>query len=367
VSESADALFPERFVPGEMHGLIEAEHLARYHWASSCVRGLRVLDAGCGMGYGSLLLHAAGAASVTGVDISREAVQAAQESAGGAEEIRFLAGDISALPFADGAFDVVVCFEAIEHVQEQARTLDEFHRVLSATGVLIVSSPNREVYQEGNPHHTHEFAPQELREALEERFASVSLERQQAWLMSMVCGDDMLGNADAGHALDVELRKVAGMQPGTETFTLALAGKAELPALHDLAIATDLGELDAWRARSRSAEEHLEYAQQFTADARAAYESAQGNYLAALSALETSQHQHERSEGSLQRASTLLAERNAALRIATAELRHLQAQTASLTTELATSRASLATLTNSRSWRITAPLRALGRALRTRR
>ncbi len=372
MSDSADALFPERFVPGEMHGLIEAEHVARYRWASSCVSGLRVLDAGCGTGYGSRLLGAAGAASVTGVDIAEEAIEAAR--ADGAEGVQFLRGDISDLPFEDASFDVVVCFEAIEHVHDQARTLDELHRLLNSTGLLIVSSPNREVYQEGNPHHTHEFAPEELRGALEQRFANVRLERQQAWLLSMVCDDATLLESDPGHTLDLEVRKVAGIKPGSETFTLALAGKAELPVPPDLAILTNLGELDAWRSRSRSAEEHLERARRDTADAKAAYESAQANYLAAqanyenaLFALEASQRGHERSERSLQRVSMLLAERNAALRIATEELEALQGRAAALSAELFASNSALARLAGSRSWRMTAPLRALGRAWRTLR
>ena len=292
-----------------------------------------------------------------------------------------MAGDISALPFDDASFDVIVCFEAIEHVHDQARALDEFHRVLSATGLLIVSSPNRDVYPEGNPHHTHEFAPEELRSVLDDRFAKVRLERQQAWLLSMVCDDETLLDADSSHAIDIAVRKVAGVRPGSETFTLALAGKAELPLARDLAIVTDLGELDAWRSRGRSAEEHLEHSRQFTVDAKAAYgsaqanyQSAQANYLAArtahenaLLALKASQRERERGEQRLQRVNTLLAERNAALRIATDELTQLQAQTAALTTDLSAANASLATLAGSRSWRITAPLRALGRALRTLR
>ena len=74
---------PERFVPAEMHGqLVEAEHLARYLWATRFAAGRRVLDAGCGMGYGSVLLAAAGAESVEGVDASEAVIAVAEEQAG---------------------------------------------------------------------------------------------------------------------------------------------------------------------------------------------------------------------------------------------------------------------------------------------
>lgn len=253
--QSEDALFPERFVPGAMHGLIEAEHVARYRWVSTCASGHSVLDAGCGLGYGSLLLRAAGASAVTGVDIAEQTIHTAREQAG--EGVQFLVGDISALALPDASFELAVCFEAIEHVQEQARALDELRRVLTPDGLLAISSPNRDVYQEGNPHHTHEYTPEELRSALRERFTNVRLERQQAWTASMISGDETLQQDDPARALDVEVRKVAATNPGRELFTVALASDAQLPHPRPLAIISDLGELTAWRERARSAEDHL--------------------------------------------------------------------------------------------------------------
>jgi SAM-dependent methyltransferase len=357
-----DALFPERFVPGEMHGLIEAEHLARYRWASACVAGLRVLDAGCGVGYGSLLLRAAGATHVTGVDLSREAVQAANARA--VAGVEFVCGDISALPLEDASCDVTVCFEAIEHVDNQPLTLDELRRVLTPDGLLIISSPNRDVYQEGNPHHTHEYAPGELLGTLSERFANVRLQRQQAWLASIICDDATLAEDDPGQPLDIDVRKIAGMNPGKETFTLALASDRELPDPGMMAVLTDTAELSDWRERARSAEEHLMRSEQATRDAADAYASAQRSHETALTAIATLERAHERAERELNRASTLLAERNAALRLAAQELTALRVKAAELETSLAASSTSMAILTSSKSWRLTAPLRALGRMSR---
>jgi len=75
---------PERFVPESMsEELLAAEHLVRYEWAGGLAQGRRVLDAGCGTGYGAEMLAAAGAASVIGVDVAAAVVEAARARAGG--------------------------------------------------------------------------------------------------------------------------------------------------------------------------------------------------------------------------------------------------------------------------------------------
>lgn len=332
MSQPSDALFPERFIPEQMHGLIEAEHLARYLWASARVVGRRVLDAGCGVGYGSQILDRAGAASVTGIDIAPEAIDAASERA--AADIDFRLGDIEALPLEDASCDVAVCLETVEHVRDQSRALDELRRVLAPDGLLIVSSPNRDVYQEGNPHHTYEYTPQELQSALSERFANVKLERQQAWLISMLCSEETLNQADPEHPLGVDARKVAALAPGAETFTLALASDIELVVPGALAVVTDLRELEAWRRRARSAEEHLDRSGQAAAAVTDAYASSQQAYENAMAAFEASQRERARSERELSDATGLLAERDAALQSAAEELITLRARIAELQTGL---------------------------------
>ena len=133
-----------------MHGqLIEAEHIARYNWAASLARGKRVLDAGCGSGYGSELLHRGGAAEVVAVDVSPEVIEAVAANA--ADGVVCEVADIAALPYPEASFDLVVCFEAIEHVEEPDAVLDQFARVLRPDGLLVISSPNRAHYMPGTP------------------------------------------------------------------------------------------------------------------------------------------------------------------------------------------------------------------------
>ena len=88
----------ERFVPEDMGGgLIEAEHQARYRLALPHVAGRTVLDAGCGVGWGSDLLLDAGAREVTGLDLSPDAIASARSRNSG---VTYLTGDLLEMPFA---------------------------------------------------------------------------------------------------------------------------------------------------------------------------------------------------------------------------------------------------------------------------
>jgi GT2 family glycosyltransferase/glycosyltransferase involved in cell wall biosynthesis len=149
----------ERFMPSEA-GQIRHEHMHRYAWCCSLVRGKTVLDIACGEGYGSAMLarHAAG---VTGVDIAEEAVEHAKHAYRDQDNLTFLQGNAAAIPLPDASVDVVVSFETIEHHDRHQEMISEIRRVLRADGVLIISSPNRLVYSEQAGYHN-EFHVKEL-------------------------------------------------------------------------------------------------------------------------------------------------------------------------------------------------------------
>jgi GT2 family glycosyltransferase/SAM-dependent methyltransferase len=250
VSPEPTHVWSERYIPKTMAGLTQAEHEARYLWAAPAVPGKEVLDAGCGVGYGSLLLARAGARRVVGIDASAEAVEDARFRAGSGAE--FVEGDIQDLPFAAYSFDVVVCFEAIEHVDDGERALAELKRVLRPDGVLIISSPNRGVYPPGNPHHVHEYTAAELRAALSDRFHNVALHRQHPWVSTLITDDVGLEVRDVETDTAAMLRKVAPLKPGRETYTLALASDADLPELPGVAVLAGLNEAESWHSSAKA-------------------------------------------------------------------------------------------------------------------
>jgi SAM-dependent methyltransferase len=125
----------------------EARRLARLEQAlGRPVRGLRVLDVGCGTGGFAEAAVAAGARA-WGVDASGEAVAIAALRLAPARVARAHA---EALPYAGGAFDVVHCYSTLEHVADAGRALAEMLRVLRPGGALYVHAPHRWSCQEGH-------------------------------------------------------------------------------------------------------------------------------------------------------------------------------------------------------------------------
>ena len=235
----------ERFVADRDRGrLIEAEHLARYHWAAPAAAGAAVLDAGCGTGYGAAILAAAGAREVVGIDLAADVLTAAAPAL--PDSVTLQAGDLHDLPFDDDRFDLVVCFEAIEHLRNPMTALDELRRVLAPDGSLLISSPNRLVYPAGNPHHVHEFAPAEFETALADRFAHVRLLRQSTYLTAAILGDDTVSCGDATAVDGVSMRKLIAGTGGEETYTVAIASQADRADLPQLAMLSGTFELREW-------------------------------------------------------------------------------------------------------------------------
>ena len=166
----------ERVVPGRTDPDLLNEHIARYDFAKTLVGGRCVLDAGCGVGYGSERL-ARCASLVTAFDIALDPLFESR-STYGVMNVNECQGDCARLPFLSGSFDVVVAFEAIEHLQDPGTFLEEATRVLLPSGQLIVSTPNRDYYAESrsepNPFHVCEFSYAEFREKLEKYFEHVT-------------------------------------------------------------------------------------------------------------------------------------------------------------------------------------------------
>src|SRR4051812_38768740 len=93
----------ERFDPEQSSGLlVDAEHRARYAIAASLAAGRRVLDAGCGTGYGTQMLARERPDELAAIDVSEDAVARTRAAVGDGADV--VCADIRDLPFTDASF-----------------------------------------------------------------------------------------------------------------------------------------------------------------------------------------------------------------------------------------------------------------------
>lgn len=157
----------ERTVPGVPDETYWFErHVVAYRLAATRVAGQRVLDAGCGEGYGLGMLEAAGAAHVVGADLDAMAVAHARRTYG-SDRVEVVECELMALPLADDAVDVTVSFQVIEHVHDVAGYLASLRRVTRPGGLVLLATPNRLTFTPDsdmpvNPFHVREFTADEL-------------------------------------------------------------------------------------------------------------------------------------------------------------------------------------------------------------
>jgi len=106
------------------------------------LKGLKVLEVGCGVGDFAIYLENQ-KANVTAVDFSSKAIELAMQKAKiQNKHVEFQVADAQALPFQDNSFDLVFSCECLEHVPVPQLALNEMQRVLKPSGSLILTTEN---------------------------------------------------------------------------------------------------------------------------------------------------------------------------------------------------------------------------------
>ena len=138
----------ERLANDAKYSPIElAIHLGRYHVAASFTKGKRVLDVGCGEGFGAYILSEKyGAISVDAVDNSKEAIDAARKQFN-SSKIKFHHCDACELSeLSSEKFDVVVACETIEHLKDPELFLNQILRFTHEQSIIVITCPNDAYY-----------------------------------------------------------------------------------------------------------------------------------------------------------------------------------------------------------------------------
>jgi 2-polyprenyl-3-methyl-5-hydroxy-6-metoxy-1,4-benzoquinol methylase len=151
-----------------------ARHLAAYYLMEPFIAGKRVLEAGCGEGYGAALM-AGHAAHVVGVDYNAAALELARERHQ-APNLEYRAVNLLDLARqSPGEFDVVTNFQVLEHLEDPAPFLTAAAACVKPGGMLILTTPNRPASVSENPYHVHEYAADELQALLARFFSQVEV------------------------------------------------------------------------------------------------------------------------------------------------------------------------------------------------
>jgi O-antigen biosynthesis protein len=233
----------ERCVPWAEDLQVIYEHYHRYALAARLATGARVLDLACGEGFGPALL-AAEAREVVGVDIDPQTVQHATAHYRG-DNLHFTVGSMVDPQLLAGAepFDVITCFEALEHVTEQDTLIAVVARLLGPGGLLLTSTPDVDVYSHehgnDNPFHVRELTEPQFQALLGGSFRHVAILRQNVTVGSLI-----IGEAARGTGIVQSLRKTpdGGWQVGMgspHTYLLGIASDAPLPELPELSVLID--------------------------------------------------------------------------------------------------------------------------------
>lgn len=138
------AIAPKYDLNNRLHSLWQDQMWRRYAVRQAAVKPTdRVLDVACGTGDLTEAFARGGAAEVAGLDFTAEMLDVARVKAPRnlgplAGRVRYQQGDAQALPFGDAEFDVVSIAFGIRNVQDPAKALREFRRVLRPGGRLVV-------------------------------------------------------------------------------------------------------------------------------------------------------------------------------------------------------------------------------------
>lgn len=140
--EAAYALWADSYPAHAHNPVMQAEERAMLAMLPADLRGMSVLDAGCGSG--RYLMHAwhRGASRLAGVDLSAPMLARAEAEltpVRGRAELSLCIGSLAALPVRDGEADVTVCGLALGHMTDLARALAELSRATRPGGTVLCS------------------------------------------------------------------------------------------------------------------------------------------------------------------------------------------------------------------------------------
>jgi 2-polyprenyl-3-methyl-5-hydroxy-6-metoxy-1,4-benzoquinol methylase len=168
----------ERILLEKETPLMIARHFCAYKFAKKYALNKRVLDIGCGEGYGSSFL-AQFAEEVVGVDYDKDIIEYARQKYR-KDNLQFCVIDAAGLSSLQKRFDVICSFQVIEHIRDAEFFLKSVKNLLIDNGIFLCSTPNK---LDASPHsetpsnrfHVKEYLLNDFRELLERQFKKAEI------------------------------------------------------------------------------------------------------------------------------------------------------------------------------------------------
>ncbi|AXV40953.1 bifunctional 2-polyprenyl-6-hydroxyphenol methylase/3-demethylubiquinol 3-O-methyltransferase UbiG [Methanobacterium sp. BAmetb5] len=155
-------------------------HLSAYNFTERYVSNKKVLEIGCGNGYGTYNI-AEYAKNIKAIDMSPENIAYCKDQYP-KENIDYIVANGKKLPFKENSFDLVISFQVIEHLntQDVNQYLKEVKRVLNKEGKFIVSTPNKKLrllpfQKPWNPEHLIEYDRKGFKKLLSKYFDNIQV------------------------------------------------------------------------------------------------------------------------------------------------------------------------------------------------
>lgn len=353
----------ERFVPEE-HGAIELEHLHRYLLAKEIATDKIVLDIASGEGYGSYMLSKV-ARKVIGVDISTEAVNHAKGKYL-TDNLEFLVGSCAAIPLLNNSVDVVVSYETIEHHNEHEAMMEEIKRVLKPDGCLIISSPDKLEYSDkpvyNNPHHVKELYRDEFKNLLSKYFCNQYIYGQRIAYGSAIMAENSISEI-ATYQLNEHIEEPY-LGIANAVYLIATASDVVLPSLRSGFLEESVNnseEVQLGMHKIELLKSQFDNVVIKLANDTASWNSSHAEFDRKLAELD--RQLAERDEQLAER-DRQQAELNKQLAERDSQLAERDSQLAKRDEQLVLLHQHIAAVSNSSSWRITAPLRFTSRQVK---
>jgi len=169
-------------LPSKAEGVSNLEFLrllTPYVYAAPLASRKVILDVACGRGHGSLWL-AKGANQLAALDTDKAKIRQLSKWSASTQHLDVSIMDAQRLGFRSRTFQVVTCFEVIEHLSDPDILLSELRRVLTEDGCLLLTTPNRTVrllplQAPWNHEHLREYSRRNLQRSLRRHFPNVKL------------------------------------------------------------------------------------------------------------------------------------------------------------------------------------------------